>query len=147
MYFKPSYVPYNDAAKDSVKTLAEDLGLPSDIKHQIVLASFLAVAKKAKGKPFDWWTGNDDTKLKFWSLYEHVSNQSIRRVYKLLKEHGYIGYIIGFTPDEVEAMGVGKPNWVTAQRLPEDLLNNAIFIEANLPPVLVNKKETYEEKL
>jgi len=64
-----------------------------------------------------------------------------------LKEHGYIGYIIGFTPDEVEAMGVGKPNWVTAQRLPEDLLNNAIFIEANLPPVLVNKKETYEEKL
>jgi hypothetical protein len=38
MYFKPSYLPYNDAAKDSVKTLAEDLGLPSDIKHQIVLA-------------------------------------------------------------------------------------------------------------
>ena len=99
MYFKPSYLPYNDAAKDSVKKLAEDLGLTLNTKNQIVLASFLAVAKKAKGQPFDWWTDNDNAKLQFWSLYEHVSNQSIRRVYKLLKEHEYIGYIMGFTPD------------------------------------------------
>ena len=147
MHFNPSYRPYNNAASSLVKTLAEELGLALNTKHEIILASFLAVAKKANGAKFNWWTGNDNKKLKFWSLYPNVSNDAVRKVYNLLKQHGYIVYCVGFSNEKVEAMGFDKQTWVFAQRLPEDLLNEAIFIEANLPPVLVNKFETYEEKL
>ena len=146
-YYKPSFLPYNEAAAALVKSLAQELGLPHDKKTEVALASFLAAAKRFNGESFDWWTGNDNQKLKFWSLYDHVSNQSVRKVYNLLKQYGYLGHFTGLTLDEVEAMGVGKPNWVMAQGIQEDLLKKAIFVEANLPPVLVNKKERYDEKL
>ena len=147
MYFKPSYLPQNDAASRLVKTLAEELGLSLNKKNKIILASFIAVAKNANGTKFNWWTGNDNKKLKFWSLYEHVSNASCKKVYQLLMQHGYLLYQIGSTNEQVIGMGFGKPTAVFAQRLPEDLLKEAVFIEANLPPVLVNRFETYEDKL
>ena len=43
-------------------------------------------------------------------------------------------------------MGFGLPNWVVAKNLPNQTLEEATFIEANLPYVLVNKMEEYEEK-
>ena len=86
MYFKPSYLPYNGAANIMVRSLAEELGLSLTKKYEIILASFLAVSKKVNGKAFDWWIGNDNENLKFWSLFPNVSNQSIREVYKLLKQ-------------------------------------------------------------
>ena len=43
-------------------------------------------------------------------------------------------------------MGFGLPNWVVAKHLPNQTLEEATFIEANLPYVLVNKMEEYEEK-
>ena len=49
MYFKPSYLPYNDAAYGLVRSLAETLGLRLNKKIEIILASYLATAKKAKG--------------------------------------------------------------------------------------------------
>ncbi len=147
MHFKPSYRPYNNAASSLVKTLAEELGLALNTKHEIILASFLAVAKKANGAKFNWWTGNDNKKLKFWSLYEHVSNESVRRVYQVLVQNGYLVYQLGFNNELAKGMGFKLPTAVYAQRLPEDLLKEAVFIESNLPPVLVNKFETYEEKL
>ena len=147
MYFKPSYLPHNDVAYDLVSSLAETLGLRLNKKIEIILASYLATAKKAKGKAFDWWTGNDNKTLKFWSLFDHVSNQSVREVYKLLKEHEYIG-ASAYVPDTtVELMGIGIPNWIVAKNLPNQTLEEATFIEANLPYVLVNKKEEYEDKL
>ena len=147
MYFKPSYLPHNDVAYDLVSSLAETLGLRLNKKIEIILASYLATAKKAKGKAFDWWTGNDNKTLKFWSLFDHVSNQSVREVYKLLKEHEYIG-ASAYVPDTtVELMGIGIPNWIVAKNLPNQTLEQATFIEANLPYVLVNKKEEYEDKL
>ena len=147
MYFKPSYLPHNDVAYDLVSSLAETLGLRLNKKIEIILASYLATAKKAKGKAFDWWTGNDNKKLKFWSLFDHVSNQSVREVYKLLKEHEYIGASANIPDTTIERMGFGLPNWVVAKHLPNQTLEEATFIEANLPYVLVNKKEEYEEKL
>ena len=147
MYFKPSYLPHNGVAYDLVSSLAETLGLRLNKKIEIILASYLATAKKAKGKAFDWWIGNDNKTLKFWSLFDHVSNQSVREVYKLLKEHEYIG-ASAYVPDTtVELMGFGLPNWVVAKHLPNQTLEQATFIEANLPYVLVNKKEEYEDKL
>ena len=63
MYFKPSYRPHNGAANILVKSLSDELGLSLSKKYEIVLASFLAVAKKVNGQTFDWWTSkNEKTK-------------------------------------------------------------------------------------
>ena len=144
MYFKPSYLPYNGAANILVKSLAEELGLSLNKKYEIILASFLAIAKKVNGQAFDWWTGNNNIKL--WGLFPHVSNQSVKEVYKLLKAHDYIGSTTDFPNYLIEHMGVGKPNWIKAKRLPKHFLGMATFVESNLPYVLVNKPETYETK-
>ena len=66
MYFKPSYLPSNGAANILVRSLAKELGLSLNKKYEIILASFLAVAKKVNGQAFDWWTGNDNKNLKIW---------------------------------------------------------------------------------
>ena len=142
MYFKPSYLPHNGSANILVKLLAEELGLSLNKKYEIILASFLAVAKKVNGQAFDWWTGNETKNLKLWSLFPHVSNQSVREVYKLLKSHEYIGASTDFPNFLIERMSFGKPNWVKAKRLPKYFLEEATFVEANLPYVLVNKPET-----
>ena len=86
MYYKPSYVPQNGAANILVRHLAEQLGLKLNKKYEIVLASFLAVAKKVNGQAFDWWTGNQNKNPKLWSLFPHVTNTSVRKVFKLLEE-------------------------------------------------------------
>ena len=74
MYYKPSYVPQNGAANILVRHLAEQLGLKLNKKYEIVLASFLAVAKKVNGQAFDWWTGNQNKNPKLWGLFPHVTN-------------------------------------------------------------------------
>ena len=146
MYFKPSYLPSNGAANILVRSLAEELGLSLNKKYEIILASFLAIAKKVNGQAFDWWTGNDNKTLKLWSLFPHVSNQSVMEVYKLLRENGYIGAMKGSKTSAIEGLAVEKPNWITAQRLPKHFMEEATFIESNLPFVMVNQPETYEDK-
>ena len=84
MYFKPSYLPSNGAANILVRSLAEELGLSLNKKYEIVLASFLAVAKKVNGQAFDWGTESDNKNLKFWSLFPNVSGKSVSEVYRLL---------------------------------------------------------------
>ena len=84
MYFKPSYLPSNGAANILVRSLAEELGLSLNKKYEIVLASFLAVAKKVNGQAFDWGTENENKNLKFWSLFPNVS-RSVSEVYKLFE--------------------------------------------------------------
>ena len=165
MYFKPSYLPYNDAAKDSVKTLAEDLGLPTDMKHQIVLASFLATAKKAKGHPFNWFTGNDGKSLSLYSSFPNVGRVILLQIRKLLIKRGYLEDTTAvktqrneqkmsntFSANWADMMGFSegyiKPiSQVTAvkESLPSTL-HEATFIQANLPRVLVNQKETWQSK-
>ena len=146
MYFKPSYLPSNGAANILVRSLAEELGLSLNKKYEIILASFLAIAKKVNGQAFDWWTGNDNKTLGLWSLFPHVSNKSVLEVYRLLKDNGYIGAMTGFTTSAIEPVGVGKPNWIKAQRLPKHFMEEATFIEANLPFVMVNQHEIQQDQ-
>ena len=145
MYFKPSYLPHNGAANILVRSLAEELGLSLNKKYKIILASFLAVAKKVNGKAFDWQTGYEN--LTIWSLFPNVSNKSINEVYKLLKQLDYIGASADIPNYLVERMGFGKPNWIKAKKLPQHFLKEATFIESNLPHVLVNKPEMYHDKI
>ena len=145
-YFKPSYTPHNGAANILVRSLAEGLGLSFNKKYEIILSSFLAVAKKVNGQTFDWMKGNDDETLKFWNLFPSVSSQSIQKVYNLLNEHEYIKSSSDFPNYIRESIGIGKPNWIKANRLPKNFLEEASFIESNLPSVLVNTLETYESK-
>jgi len=147
MYFKPSYLPSNGAANILVRSLAEELGLSLNKKYEIILASFLAVAKKVNGQAFDWWEDNEKKNLKFWSLFPHVTNQSVSEVYKLLKKNGYIGALADFKASMLDSAGFEKPNWIKAQRLPKLFMEEAAFVEANLPPVLVNQPEKYEDKI
>jgi len=147
MHYKPSYRPYNNTAFNLVKSLAKELGLPLNTQNEIILASFLAIAKNANGRAFKWWTGGVNKKLKSWSLYPNVSSDSVRKVYQLLIQNGYIVYLKGFTNEQVKSMGFEILPLVYAQRLSEDLLKAAVFVEANISPVLVNKFETCDEKL
>ena len=138
MYFKPSYLPQNGAANILVRSLAEDLGVSLNKKYEIILASFLAVAKKVNGQAFDWWVGKENKSLKLWSLFPHISNKSVRKVYRLLKENDYVISSTDFPNHFVAGMGCNKPNWVKAQRLPKHFLEVANFVEKNLPLVLVD---------
>ena len=90
MYFKPSYLPYNETAKSSVKTLAEDLGLPSNTKHQIVLASFLATAKAAQDQAFKWLTGHDGNSVSLCSSFPNVGRVILLQIRELLIKRGYL---------------------------------------------------------
>ena len=146
MYFKPSYLPHNETANILVRTLAEELGLSLSQKYEIIIASFLALAKKVNGQTFDWWIGNENADLKVWSLFPNVSNQSVSEVYKLLKAKKYIEASTDFPNNVVERMSFGKPNWMKAKGLPKHFLELSTFVESNLPYVLVNKSETYEQK-
>ena len=141
MFYKPSYVPQNGAANILVRHLAEQLGLKLNKKYEIVLASFLAVAKKVNGQAFDWWTGNQNKNPKLWGLFPHVTNTSVRKVFKLLEENEYIVSSTEFTNNFAVSMDFKKPNWVKAQRLPKHFLEAAKFVENNLPLILVNKPE------
>lgn len=163
MQFRPSYLPLNKKAFDLVKSLAETLGLKLNKKHNIVLASFLAVAKAADGNAFEWLIGKENQNLKFFRLYPNVGAQVISKVRTLLMEHGFIwdwnkindehvdknimevfnvdadefALITGFTPPMIKPVSKVK---ATIRGL-----DDAIFVEANLPFVLVNQAETWEE--
>ena len=147
MYFKPSYLPSNGAANILVRSLAEELGLSLNKKYEIVLASFLAVAKKVNGQAFDWGTENDNKNLKFWSLFPNVSSKSVSEVYRLLRKYGYIGAMEDNKASVIDSAGFEQSNWIKAQRLPKYFMEEAAFIESNLPLVLVNQPEIYEDKL
>ena len=147
MYFKPSYLPSNGAANILVRSLAEELGLLLNKNYEIILASFLAVAKKVNGQAFDWWTGTDNKNLKFWSLFPNVSSKSVSEVYKLLKDYGYIGATVDVKASAIDSSGFEKSNWIKAQRLPKYFMEEAAFIESNLPLVLVKQPETYENRI
>ena len=147
MYFKPSYLPSNGAANILVRSLAEELGLSLNKKYEIVLASFLAVAKKVNGQAFDWGTENENKNLKFWSLFPHVSNKSVSEVYRLLRKYGYIGAVEDVKAPVIASEGFEESNWVKAQRLPKYFMEEATFIESNLPLVLVNQPEISENRI
>jgi len=166
MHYKPSYLPYNDAARDLIKSIAEQLDLTLNHKHEIVLASFLAVAKVADGEGFEWIVGNENNTLKFFSHYPNIGVTVINKVRSLLMEHGFIWDlnkinaehynnqimdIFGVDADEFSQMTgfattpMIKP--VSRVKATVNGLNDAIFVEANLPLVQVNEAESWKERL
>ena len=78
MYFKPSYLPSNGAANILVRELTRELGLSPIKKYQVILASFLAVAKKVNGKAFDWSIDDNKKTSRIWNLFPDVNNQSVQ---------------------------------------------------------------------
>ena len=163
MHYGPSYLPHNQAASDLVNSIAEQLGLALNQKHEIVLASMLAVAKAADGEGFEWIVGNENHNLKFFSQYPNVGVKVINKVRSLLMEHGFIWDldkinaehydnqimdIFGVDTDELaKVMGFAttpllKP--VSRVKATVNGLDDAIFVEANLPLVQVNEAETWE---
>ena len=166
MHYKPSYLPYNDTARDLVKSITDQLGLSMNQKHEIVIASMLAVAKAADGEGFAWIVGNENHTLKFFSQYPNVGVKVINKVRSLLMEHGFIWDldkinaehydnqimdIFGVDTDELaKMMGFATtPLLKPASRVKATVngLDDAIFVEANLPLVQVNEAETWEERL
>ena len=147
MYFKPSYLPSNGAASILVRSLAEELGLLLNKKYEIILASFLAIAKKVDGQAFDWRTGTDNKNLKFWSLFPNVNSKSVSEVYELLKDYGYIGTTVDVKTTVIDSYGFEKSNWIKAQGLPKYFMEEAAFIESNLPLVLVKPPERYDNRI
>ena len=77
MHYRPSYLPHNKAASDLVQSVAEQIGLALNQKHEIVLASFLATAKAADSAPFYWMVGNENKNLKFYSYYPDVGVKAV----------------------------------------------------------------------
>ena len=127
MYFKPSYLPQNGAANILVRSLAEDLGISLNKKYEIILASFLAIAKKVNGQAFDWWAGNENKNPKLWSLFPH--HNAINRLEKFtgsLKKMIMLVSSTDFPNHFAAGMGFNKPNWVKAQRLPKHFLEARI---------------------
>ena len=125
MHYRPSYLPHNKAASDLVQSVAEQIGLALNQKHEIVLASFLATAKAADSAPFYWMVGNENKNLKFYSYYPDVGVKVINKVRGLLMEHGLLSDTterkrelleqqimesFGVTPSEFDLMtGVKQP--------------------------------------
>ena len=166
MHYRPSYLPHNKAASDLVQSIAEQIGLALNQKHEIVLASFLATAKVADGEGFAWIVGNENHNLKFFSQYPNVGVKVINKVRSLLMEHGFIWDldkinaehydnqimdIFGVDTDELaKMMGFAAHTTLLkpASRVKTTVngLDDAIFVEANLPLVQVNEAETWEAR-
>ena len=169
MHYRPSYLPYNGAASDLVKSLAEQLGLSMNHKHEIVLASFLALAKNADSTPFKWMVGNENKNIKFYSHYPNVGVKVINKVRSLLMEHGLLSdttkrkkELLDQTIAAMFGDEFGIENAADAELLLGEMpkvkqisevtamvkgLDDAIFVEANLPEVLVNLPETWVERV
>lgn len=168
MHYKPSYLPHNDVARDLVQSIAEQLGLSLNQKHEIVLASFLATAKARDSAPFNWMVGNENKNLKFYSHYPNVGVKVINKVRGLLMEHGLLSDTtkrkkelldqsiaamfgslgIEDATDAAQMFGVtSKLNPISEVTAMVKGLDDAIFVEANLPLVQVNEAETWEDRL
>ena len=159
MHYRPSYLPYNDTASELVKSLADQLGLSLNHKHEIVLASFLAIAKVRDSAPFNWMVGNENKNIKFYSYYPDVGVKVINKVRSLLMEHGLLSdttkrkkelldqsiaamfgdqFGIEDATDAAKMFGVSPPKIKPISEVTAMVkgLDDAIFVEANLPEVL-----------
>ena len=170
MHYRPSYLPHNQAASDLVQSIADQTGLALNQKHEIVLASFLATAKIADSTPFKWMVGNENKNLKFYSHYPNVGVKVINKVRSLLMEHGLLSdttkrkkelldesiaamfgdqFGIEDATDAAKMFGVSPPKIKQISEVTAMVkgLDDAIFVEANLPEVLVNLPETWVERV
>ena len=132
------------------------------------MASFLALAN-ADSTPFKWMVGNENKNIKFYSHYPNVGVKVINKVRSLLLEHGLLSDTTNrkreLLDQTIAAMfedEFGIENAADAELLLGEMpkvkqisevtamvkgLDDAIFVEANLPEVLVNLPETWVERV
>ena len=155
MHYKPS--PSAQCC-GSIQSIAKQIGLALNQKYGLFW--LFSIAKAADSAPFKWMVGDENKDLKVYSHYPNVGVKVINKVRSLLMEHGLLSDTtdrkrelleqqimesFGVTPSEFELMtGVKQPvispiSEVTAM---VKGLDDAIFVEANLPLVQVNEAET-----
>lgn len=167
-YFKPIYLPYNDAAKQLLLEVADDLQV--SLKGKLgqpksdVLASFLYYAQSRDSEGLLIWpTGGTSQHTNAYSFYPAAGSGILKSVREALLNKGYLR-----NADE-RPSGLG--DWTVAEwnefagfdteglikhpitfqimdvtLLDKKRLREASFIDAQRPYVLVNKPETFEEK-
>ena len=161
--FKPIYLPYNDAAQVLVSELAAALALPfkarTGEKHRAILASFLASVQMegVEGTLF-WLGGSTSQGTNGFAFYPAAGAATIRAVRQALVDKGYLTHMDDVPSglgnlshgEAKSVMGVqqrGKERDPTAYRinatdlLLDTRLQEAAFIDAQRPYVLVNKHE------
>jgi hypothetical protein len=160
--FRPILTPYNDAARECLSALYNELGdLPltkaMQVKHELVVGSFLATAQSANSKldgQMTWPHGSNN-----WTPYI-VGKDIINKVRGKLADGGFIKVVEGSgkrvfadrDKDDPDAPKHGS--WIdipTIYALDEKLKDIAGFSEAewvenHRPAVSVSKYEDYIER-
>jgi len=167
-FLKPIYLPYNDAAKQLLLEVAEDLQV--SLKGKLgqrksdVLASFLYYSQSRDSDSLlTWPTGGTSQHTNAYSFYPAAGSGVLKSVREALLNKGYLrnaderlSGIGDWTVAELNEFGgfdteglMRRP--ITFQIMDVPLLDKkrlreASFIDAQRPYVLVNKPETFEEK-
>ena len=94
-YFKPIYQPYNNAAKQLLLEVADDLQVSLKGKlgqrREAVLASFLYYAQSRDSDSLlTWPTGGTSQHTNAYSFFPAAGADIIRKVSTELLEHGYL---------------------------------------------------------
>ena len=168
-YFKPIYQPYNDAAKQLLLEVAEDLQTSlKDKRGQCksdVLASFLYYAQNRDREGLlTWPTGQASQHTNAYSFYPAAGSSILTSVREALLNKGYLrnaderpSGLGDWTVTELNEFfgGFDTEGLIKHSRtfqimdvplLDKKRLREASFIDAQRPYVLVNKPETFEEK-
>ena len=173
--FTPIFAPLNDVATSLVEELCDFIGFAGGSKtrskHYVILASFLAAAQRMdQTNRMIWYTGKDSRSFQPFAYLPATGSTEVTNVRIALEEHGILENPRAITIQEahpdvdpdflefyMEVSGFNNrpsPHEVPATMFQVDLsawnalgrVRDATFIEAHLPPVLVNKQEEHEQK-
>ena len=170
MFFRPIYLPLNEAASGLVLALATELGISvsgkAGKKHTALLSSFIfCVQHLDSDHLLQWPTGNESKSQRIYSLYPAAGLPTIHNVRSSLITAGYVeeydwgdqpSGLVGLSNTNAQELmgmssGMKKPATtykVDFERLQKDeRFYSASFVDALQPYVLVNGEETYRARL
>jgi hypothetical protein len=170
MFFRPIYLPLNEAASGLVLALAKELGISvsgkAGTKHTALLSSFIFCAQHlGSDHLLQWPTGNESKSQRIYSLYPVAGLPTIHNVRSSLITAGYIeeydwgdqpSGLVGLSNTNAQELmgmssGMTKPATtykVDCERMQKDeRFYAASFVDALQPYVLVNEEETYNARL
>jgi len=95
MFFRPIYLPLNEAASGLVLALAKELGISvsgkAGKKHTVLLSSFIFCAQHlGSDHLLQWPTGNESKSQRIYSLYPAAGLPTIHNVRRSLISAGYV---------------------------------------------------------
>ena len=170
MFFRPIYLPLNEAASGLVLALAKELGISvsgkAGKKHTVLLSSFIFCAQHlGSDHLLQWPTGNESKSQRIYSLYPAAGLPTIHNVRRSLISAGYVeeydwgnqsSGLVGLSNSDAQDLmgmssGMKKPATtykVDSERLQkDDRFYSASFVDALQPYVLVNEEETHSARL